>query len=134
MLNLHKKQLLLELHCIDVIHFHQCVPSMLGWFCILYMHNHEIRQVHQKPIQNFYSFFMPIVFTINKLMYELWRLEKLITTLKKYVYFELSKFWSFCIIKWEISTFFWTNFKLGPKYKIISNFFSPFQCLFKVSP
>ncbi len=65
-------QLLLELHfvdlCIGVIHFHQCIPSFLGWFFILNMHNHGIRNIHRKLIQDFPCFFMPSFIGLNLLL------------------------------------------------------------------
>jgi hypothetical protein len=65
-------QLLFELHfanlCIGAIHLHQCIPSLLGWFCILNMHNHGIRHTHRKPIQDFPSFFMPSFINLNLLL------------------------------------------------------------------
>jgi hypothetical protein len=36
--NMHLMTLTFTSLCIDVIHFNQCVSSLLWWFCILYIH------------------------------------------------------------------------------------------------
>jgi len=65
-------QLLFELHFatlrIGVIHLHQCISSLLGWFCILNMHNHKIGHNHIKSIQHFHCFFMPSFISLNLLL------------------------------------------------------------------
>jgi hypothetical protein len=65
-------QLLLELHfsglCIGAIHLHQCIPSLLGGFCILNMHNHGIGHIHRKLIQDFPYFFMLSFIGLNLLL------------------------------------------------------------------
>jgi hypothetical protein len=53
---------------IGVIRLHQCIRSLLGWFCILNMHNHGIGQTHRKPIQDFPSFLMPNFIGLNLLL------------------------------------------------------------------
>jgi hypothetical protein len=112
-------QLLLELHfaslCISAIHFHQCIPSLLGWFCILNMHNHGIGHLHKKPIQDFAYFFMPCFIGLNLLLCGVFweRRFFLITNYELPITFPINKFiilnfhtWKlflsdFSIIIWE---------------------------------
>ncbi len=129
-------QLLFELHfaglCIGAIHLHQCIPSLLGWFCILNMHNHGIGHTHRKPIQDCPCFFMPSFIGLNLLLCGVF-LERrfcLITSYELPITFPIKKFIILNFHTWKLIL---SNFSIAIWERPFAIFQSNTQCLLRVS-
>jgi len=126
-------QLFLELHfaglCIGAIHLNQCIPSLLGWFCILNMHNHGIRHTHKKPIQDLLFhvkfYWLKFVVVLGFLGEEFC----LITSYALPITFPIKKF---IILNFDTWKLFLSNFSIAIWERPFAIFQGNIQCLLRI--